>query len=173
MRFSTVAASAILIGFAAALPNNVVYETEMVTITSCAPDKSDCPYASPTPTPVEPTPVYPEVTTTPCPTSTEVSVPPHYPNSTVTYPQEPVPEYPEESEYPTPEYPEPTPENQCPGGYDCPPPYVPTGTGVPYPPANTSSPSVPSSPPEYEGAAVKMGASLIAVAGAAVIALLV
>jgi len=199
MRFSTVAASAVLIGFAAALPNSVVYETEMVTITSCSPDKPDCPYATPTSTPVEPIPEYPstteyptpeypttteypevsstpcsstteypEVSSTPCSTTTDV-YPPTYPNATASYPptepssypEEPTPEYPEE---PTPEYPqEPTPEY---------PPYVPTGTGVPYPPANTSYPSIPTSPPEYEGAGAKMGASLIAVAGAAIIALL-
>jgi hypothetical protein len=201
MRFSTVAASAVLIGFAAALPNyaqdTVVYETTLVTVTSCSPDKTDCP-GKPTATPVEyptiteyPTtteyPVtseypttteYPEVSSTPC-TTTDIVVPTHYPNSTVTYPpHEPSypaePEYPEEPEHPEypeePEYPtNPEPEYPTQPEY---PPYVPSGTGVPYPPANTSSPSTPSSPPEYEGAAVKMGASLIAVAGAAVFALL-
>jgi len=186
MRFSTVAASAVLIGFAAALPNSVVYETELVTITSCSPDKPDCPYATPTPvepTPEypEPTPEYPEVTTTPCPTSTDIYVPPTYPNATASYPPHEPSSYPEEPEYPTPsdephpeepEYPtHPEPEYPCEGGYDCtPPPYVPTGTGVPYPPANTST-SVPTYPPESEGAAGKMGVSLIAVAGAAVLAL--
>jgi len=184
MRFSTVAASAVLVGLAAALPNSVVYETELVTVTSCAPEKTDCPYATPTATSVEPEypetteypeteypePEYPEVTSTPCPSSTDVYVPPHYPNSTVTYvPHEtvyPEPEYPEESEYP--EYPE-EPEPEYPT-YSQEPEY-PTGTGVPYPPANTSGPYVPDSPPEYEGAATKMGASLLAI-GAAVIALL-
>lgn len=52
MRYSKIAVSAVLIGAAAAAPK-VVYETEVATITSCAPDVSECPgnVAAPTPAP--------------------------------------------------------------------------------------------------------------------------
>jgi hypothetical protein len=52
MRYSTVAASVALFGAAAmALPNAaVVYETEMVTITSCGPEVVSCPGRTQTPT---------------------------------------------------------------------------------------------------------------------------
>jgi len=72
MRFSTVASSAVLFGAAAmAAPGyNVVYETEVATITSCPSYETDCPGKhSPT------APVYPP-TTTPCSTHIPVYTPP-------------------------------------------------------------------------------------------------
>jgi hypothetical protein len=84
MRYSTVAASVALFGAAAmALPNAaVVYQTEMVTITSCGPEVVSCPARTQTPattstavaateTPVD-TPSYGETT---APTYGETSAP--------------------------------------------------------------------------------------------------
>ena len=52
MRFSTIAVSAAVFGVTAmAMPGNVVYQTEVVTITSCAPEKTNCP-GKPTSAPV-------------------------------------------------------------------------------------------------------------------------
>lgn len=206
MKFSTVATSAVLFGsmVMAMPPQSVVYETEVVTITSCAPEVTDCPYRTVKPTPetttcteeqeVEATPTpYPEPTdeseptyapeptyepepeTTPCPESTSVYMPVTYPNTTA--PLCPggygCPEHttapvcpggygcPVHTDSPVPE---------CPGGYGCPP--TPTGTGVPYPPANTSTPSVPYPPPvENEGGAAKLAGSFVAVMGVAALAL--
>ena len=70
MRFSTIALSAAVFGVTAmAMPGNVVYQTEVVTITSCAPEKTNCPgkptsapvvsTASPYPPPPVVTPVCP------------------------------------------------------------------------------------------------------------------
>jgi hypothetical protein len=216
MKFSTVTASAVLFGsMVIAMPANVVYETEVVTITSCAPEVTDCPYASKT------VDTKPQTTTTPCSTSTpEVKYEPEYTTTEVKYEPEHTPcttstevKYePEHHTTPTP-YPEPTypvttvhpevksttpcPEStytppvtypntttpvcpggygcekptyvpQCPGGYDCPP--IPSG--VPHPPANTSSPSYPTPPPvTNEGGANKLVGSLVAVMGVAVLAL--
>lgn len=68
MKFSTVAASAVLFSSVViAMPNKVVYETEVVTITSCAPEVVDCPYATPTPEPYPEVPE-PEPETTSCTT---------------------------------------------------------------------------------------------------------
>lgn len=229
MKFSTVTASAVLFGsMVIAMPANVVYETEVVTITSCAPEVTDCPYASKT------VDTKPQTTTTPCSTSTpevkyepehtttEVKYEPEYTTTEVKYEPEHTPcttstevKYePEHHTTPTP-YPEPTypvttvhpevksstpcPEStytppppvtypntttpvcpggygcekptyvpHCPGGYDCPP--IPSG--VPHPPANTSSPSYPTPPPvTNEGGANKLVGSLVAVMGVAVLAL--
>lgn len=218
MKFSTVAASAVLFGsmVMAMPPQSVVYETEVVTITSCAPEVTDCPYrttvepvpettpektpctteeeveATPTPYPYpvpsdeseptyaphptyEPEPTYkPEPETTPCSESTSIYTPVTYPNTTA--PLCPggygCPEHttatvcygygcPVHTDSPVPE---------CPGGYGCPP--IPTGTGVPYPPANTSTPSVPYPPPvENQGGAAKLAGSFVAVLGVAALAL--
>ncbi|KAH0607075.1 uncharacterized protein H6S33_003063 [Morchella sextelata] len=65
MRFSAIAVSAAVFGVAMAVPA-VVYETEVVTITSCAPEKTNCPARAtatsaevvPTVAPVESVPVY-------------------------------------------------------------------------------------------------------------------
>ncbi|KAI5847802.1 hypothetical protein DFP73DRAFT_543207 [Morchella snyderi] len=65
MRFSAIAVSAAVFGVAMAVPA-VVYETEVVTITSCAPEKTNCPGRAtatsaevvPTVAPVESVPVY-------------------------------------------------------------------------------------------------------------------
>ncbi|RPA82031.1 hypothetical protein BJ508DRAFT_100033 [Ascobolus immersus RN42] len=70
MRFSTIAAvSAIVLGVnAVANPDVVVYETQVVTITSCPPEKPACPASSTTYIPVvtpAPTTPAPEVTPTP------------------------------------------------------------------------------------------------------------
>lgn len=43
MRFSAIAVSAAVFGVAMAVPASIVYETEVVTITSCAPEKTNCP----------------------------------------------------------------------------------------------------------------------------------
>ncbi|KAH8153204.1 uncharacterized protein LAJ45_02791 [Morchella importuna] len=50
MRFSAIAVSAAVFGVAMAVPA-VVYETEVVTITSCAPEKTNCPLVLPPPPP--------------------------------------------------------------------------------------------------------------------------
>lgn len=65
MRFSAIAVSAAVFGVAMAVPA-VVYETEVVTITSCAPEKTNCPARAtatsaevvPTVAPVESVPAY-------------------------------------------------------------------------------------------------------------------
>jgi hypothetical protein len=191
MKFSTVAASAVLFGMVLALPQpqEVVYETEVVTITSCAPTVTDCPYATATPEPEYPEVEEPEhlaeepehlAEETPC-TTTAVEVPeithtPTYPNTTIPeYPEEESPEYPEHPEYPeypeeeSPEYPEHPEEPEVPE-YPEVPHYEPSGTGsIPYP-VNTSTPEVPSTPPPQEGAASKVGAPLAVVIGAAALA---
>lgn len=191
MKFSTVAASAVLFGMVLALPQpqEIVYETEIVTITSCAPTVTDCPYATATPEPEHPEVEHPEVEypeveepehpaeETPC-TTTAVDVPeithtPTYPNTTIPehpeYPEEEhpeVPEYPEEEQPEHPEYPE---HPEVPE-YPEVPHYEPSGTGsIPYP-VNTSTPEVPSTPPPQEGAASKVGAPLAVVIGAAALA---
>lgn len=43
MRFTAIAVSAAVFGVAMAMPASIVYETEIVTITSCAPEKTNCP----------------------------------------------------------------------------------------------------------------------------------
>lgn len=185
MKFSTVAASAVFFGMVLALPQpvEVVYETEIVTITSCAPTVTDCPYATVTPEPEHPEVEYPEeehpAEETPC-TTTDIEVPeitetPTYPNTTIPehpeYPEEEhpeVPEYPEEEEPEHPEY----PEEEHPEVPEYPevPHYEPSGTGsIPYP-VNTSTPEVPTTPPPQEGAASKVGAPLAVVIGAAALA---
>ncbi|KAG0124215.1 hypothetical protein HOY82DRAFT_194482 [Tuber indicum] len=185
MRFSTIAVSAAVFGATAmALPGSVVYQTEMVTITSCAPEKTDCPAKS-TSAPVVSTP--PPVVTPVCP---------GYPNC---YPPHPTPS----SGYSLPVHPnssyvQPVPSTSkpvcpgaphcppvatvapvCPGGPNCPPvsmtskpvasvipgtglPYIPSGTGVPYPTKNTSVP-VPTTPPTYTGSASIQSFSILAV----------
>lgn len=154
MRFSTIAAvSAIVLGVnAIANPDVVVYETQVVTITSCPPEKTACPAHSTTYIPV----------VTPVPTTTDAPV------VSVT----PVPETPEVPEVPeTPvvsEAPVVTPAT----------PVAPitTGTGSPAAPGNGTVPVVPvtpvTPPTEFEGAGSKMGVSILAIAGAAVFALL-
>jgi hypothetical protein len=97
MKFTTVAASAVLFSsMVMAMPNKVVYETEVVTITSCAPDVTDCPYRTQAPEPE---------TTTSCSTSTEVEEPTPYPEEPTPYPEEVTPTpYPTSHEvYPEPE----------------------------------------------------------------------
>jgi len=55
MRFSTVAATAVLFGSALAVPAQTVYETEVATITSCPPEYTKCNGgAKPTPAPYVP-----------------------------------------------------------------------------------------------------------------------
>lgn len=49
MRFSTIAVSAAAFSATAmAIPGSVVYQTSVVTITSCAPEKTNCPGRSST-----------------------------------------------------------------------------------------------------------------------------
>lgn len=174
MRFSTVATiSAVFAGaIASPLANpDVVYETRIVTITSCGPSVTSCPAkttvvpATSTPAVVVPTvsptaPVYLNTTaraTTPCPTGTGVTGLPPKPTGGSSSQPAPV----------------------CPGP-NCPTyPIVPSG--APVPPKNTSVPVVPvpvqpspvqPSAPVHTGAAGKVGASILAVAGAAAFALL-
>lgn len=149
MKFFTIAA--IFVG--AAVAQNVVYETEVVTITSCAPEKPSCPATVVT-------------NYTPIPTDEPVAEPTSVPVDV----EEPVSTDCPEDEEPTVVVP------VCPGGEGCPP--VPTGTGVPSTPANATTPVIttgaptPSSP-VFDGGVGKMGASLFAVAGAAALAILV
>lgn len=173
MRFSTIAAvSAIVLGVnAIANPDVVVYETKVVTITSCPPEKPACPASSSTtyipvstpvptttaaevkPTPEAPAPVTPAPVTPETPETPEV--PAHGNGTAPVTPVAPAPET-EESETPvTPVAP------------------ITTGTGAPSAPVNGSSPVVPVTPPtEFEGAGSKMGVSILAIAGAAVFALM-
>jgi len=158
MRFSTIAAvSAIVLGVnAIANPDVVVYETQVVTITSCPPEKTACPAHStnyiPVVTPVTPAPTTeaPVVTATPAPEAPKPEAPkPEAPKPVVSV--SPV-------EKPT------TPSPVAP---------ITTGTGTPAAPGNGTVPVVPTTPPtEFEGAGSKMGVSILAIAGAAVFALL-
>lgn len=168
MRFS-VAASAVLFGAAVmAVPNSVVYETQYATITSCAPEKTDCPGKA-TSIPVAPPPAPPVYTVPSVSVPIGTGVPPAPPVGTGAPPAPPA---------------------ACPGAPYCPPAgspappvspaaptyapppypsYVPSAsTGVVAPPANTSTPVAPTTaPPVYEGAASVKGFSLIAVVAAA------
>jgi len=178
MRFSTIAAvSAIVLGVnAIANPDTVVYETQVVTITSCPPEKTNCPAASSTtyipvstPAPTTTAPVVtptpeapvesekPEVETPEVPVAPVAPVtPPTHGNETVTPPVTP-----------------PAPETEEPETPVTPVAPITTGTGVPSAPGNNSVPVVPVSPPaEFEGAGSKMGVSILAIAGAAVFALM-
>lgn len=94
MRFSTIASSAALFGAAAlALPNpEVVYETEVVTITSCGADVASCPGTYTTSVPVVEHPV----ATTSCTTTTS-SYPVETPVEHPEYPVETPVEKPEET----------------------------------------------------------------------------
>ncbi|PWW73426.1 hypothetical protein C7212DRAFT_334105, partial [Tuber magnatum] len=181
MRFSTIAVSAALFGVTAmALPGSVVYQTEVVTITSCAPEKTNCPGKS-TSAPVVsthspvPTPVCPGaphcVPTHPVPSS-GYSIP-ISPNTTYV---KPVPS----TKPACPGGPHCPSAPVCPGAPSCPPvsmtskplvtvipgtglPYVPSGTGVPYPPPKNTSVPVPSTPPTYAGSASIQSFSVLAV----------
>lgn len=114
MRFSTIAVSAAAFGATAmALPGSVVYQTSVVTITSCAPEKTNCPGRSSssaleavnTYSPPPPPPVVTPTTGTP--------LPPVVTGPVVTPPAV-------------------TPG--CPGGPHCPPPPVPSsGYSLPIP----------------------------------------
>ncbi|RPA99673.1 hypothetical protein L873DRAFT_1682664 [Choiromyces venosus 120613-1] len=198
MRFSTIAVSAAVFGATAmAMPGSVVYQTEVVTITSCAPEKTNCPARSSTaPCPPVPSagfsvPAPPNGTfVSPAPTGKPVCSGGAYcPPAAVT-------SSPAGS----------TPAPVCPGSpnvrdiplsvlagsslliliFQCPPvsmtvkpvasvipgtglPSVPSGTGVPQPPMNTSVPVVPSTPPTFTGSASIQTFSILAV-GAAVAA---
>lgn len=194
MRFSTIAVSAAVFGVTAmAMPGNIVYQTEVVTITSCAPEKTNCPgrstsapvvstvspYPPPPPVVTPVCPGYPNCPPTPPAPSSGYSIPVHA-NTTFVHPVPSVSK-PACSGYSCPAVPTPV----CPGGPQCPPatmtnkpvptyipgtglPYVPSGTGVPYPPKNTSVP-VATSPPTFTGSASIQSFSILAV-GAAVVA---
>jgi len=199
MRFSTIAVSAAAFGATAmAMPGSVVYQTSVVTITSCAPEKTNCPgrmstsapgvsTVSPPPPPVmtptgTPPVVTPPVVTPGCPggphcpppppvPSSGYSLPmPVHPNSTYVYP---VPSMSKPAGTPVgsgPQGPYPTMTNK-PVASVIPGtglPYIPSGTGVPYPVKNTSVP-VPSTPPTYTGSGSIQSFSILAV-GAAVAA---
>ncbi|CUS12867.1 unnamed protein product [Tuber aestivum] len=186
MRFSTIAVSAALFGATAmALPGSVVYQTEVVTITSCAPEKTNCP-GKPTSSPVVSSP---PVVTPVCPGAPHC--PPTYPvpSSGYSTPISPNGTYvqPAPSSKPVcPGAPHCPPAPVCPGGPNCPYPtttskpiaipgtglpYVPSGTGVPtYPSKNTSVPVAPTTPPTYTGSASIQSFSVLAV-GVAVAAL--
>lgn len=211
MRFSTIAVSAAAFGATAmAMPGSVVYQTSVVTITSCAPEKTNCPgrsstsapaVSSPPPPPVVTPPVVtppvvtPPVVTPGCPGGPHCPPPPPVPSSGYSLPA-PV--------HPNTTYVHPVPsvsKPACSGGYNCPPvvtpvcpgpqcppatmtnkpiasvipgtglpSYVPSGTGVPYPPKNTSlAVPVPSTPPTFTGSGSIQSFSILAV-GAAVAA---
>jgi len=175
MRFSTVATlSAVFVGAIAspvANPGDIVYETRIVTITSCGPAVTSCPAKtisvpvssvptlstpSPIPTSIYTPPVYLNTTahpTVPCPTGTGVTSLPPKPTGGPSKPNPPAP---------------------C-NGVNCPIyPIVPSG--APIPPKNTSVPIVPTpvqpTAPVHTGAAGKIGASIMAVGAAAAFALL-
>jgi hypothetical protein len=166
MRFSTIAAvSAIVLGVnAVANPDVVVYETQVVTITSCPPEKPACPASSTTYIPV----------TTPAPTTEAPAVTPTE-TPEVETPETETPEV-ETPEVETPEAE--TPEVSTPVETPVTPVTtvapITTGTGSPSAPGNETTPVVPVTPPteEFEGAGSKMGVSILAIAGAAVFALL-
>jgi len=158
MRFSTIAAAATFIGMVVAIPHEVVYETQIITITSCAPEKPNCPYATHTSTTVAPV-----VETTTCtdeievPHSTHIYEHPHGPSNNT---------HPGNNTVPHPTYPHPTWSVTAGLPTDVP-------SGVPVPPAqNTTVPLPPNIPPPSEGAATKMGASFVAVMGAAALVLM-
>lgn len=196
MRFSTIAVSAAVFGATAmAVPGSVVYQTSVVTITSCAPEKTNCPgrsstsapvaVSSPPPPPVVTPPVYtppavtPPVVTPGCPGGPHCPPPPPVPSSGYSLP---VPVHPNSTYvHPVPSVSKP-PVSPGPSG---PPatltvkpiasvipgtglPYVPSGTGVPYPSKNTSVP-VPTTPPTFTGSGSIQSFSILAV-GAAVAA---
>jgi hypothetical protein len=184
MRFSTIAAvSAIVLGVnAIANPDVIVYETKVVTITSCPPEKPACPASHsttyvpvPTTTPVAPAP--PAVTTTPAapaPPAPSAPAPVESAKPVAPAPVAPVaPAPPVYGNGTTPVAPvAPAPEHEKPAPV-APVAPISTGTGVPSAPGNNSSPVVPVSPPaEFEGAGSKMGVSILAIAGAAVFALM-
>jgi len=140
MKFFTVAAVAAFLGVAAASANadETVYQTHVVTITSCPPETPVCPG---------------KTTYVPVTTDTPAPVPTSYSNSTIPCP----------TETPTVVVP------VCPGEEIC---HPPVDTGVVVPPANTSVPVVPTSPPPFENSSNKIGASIVAIGGAAVLAML-
>jgi hypothetical protein len=115
MRFSTVAVSVAMFGAAAmALPGSVVYETQIVTITSCGPDKPNCPGKTASATSSAYTaPPAPPVTTkvSPAPSVPVVpSVVPPAPSAGVSIPAGPAPNG--TYVHPAPSGPKPV----CPGG---------------------------------------------------------
>jgi len=73
MRFA-VAALALFAGFAFAAPQETVYTTEDITITSCAPSVTNCPARSHH---THSTPVGVSPVTSPTPTTTSIVVPPY------------------------------------------------------------------------------------------------
>ncbi|PUU80449.1 hypothetical protein B9Z19DRAFT_1063427 [Tuber borchii] len=76
MRFSTIAISAAAFGATAmAMPGSVVYQTSVVTITSCAPEKTDCPARMSTSAPAVST-VSPPPPPPPPPVMTPTGTPP-------------------------------------------------------------------------------------------------
>ncbi|TGZ79184.1 hypothetical protein EX30DRAFT_119135 [Ascodesmis nigricans] len=141
MKFSTVAATVALFGAVAiAAPGEVVYQTEMVTITSCAPDVESC-AGKPSATPI-----------------------PEAPASSI---PEAVPSVPAEIEEPSSSVVVPPVGTGVPSVPSVVvPPVKPTGTGSYTPPKNTSVPATPS-PPAFEGAASTSGFSVIAFVAAA------
>lgn len=189
MRFSTFATSAVFFGAVAmAVPNAaVVYQTEVVTITSCGPEVTNCPGSAtsavgyPAETPVAvittaPAEVpYPVETSAPAEAPAPVETPVENPAAGTPVPETPHGDStaPVEAPYPveTPSgvvpYPVPSgvfPSGAVGSGY---PILAPSGTGSYGSPANTSTPVSPTSPPVFEGAASIKSFSLFAVVGAA------
>lgn len=115
MRFTSAAVSATVFGLAMALPN-VVYQTSVVTITSCSPEKTNCPGRISSTSSIIPTytapPPPPYTTTTPCPSSGYSISYSHGPNTTYVHPTA-------------------SPKPNCPGYPNCPPTYTPTYTSTP------------------------------------------
>lgn len=175
MKFSTVAASVALFGTVAlAVPGKVVYQTEIQTITSCAPEIKDCPSRA-TATPVAPA----------CPGGADCPAPPAYTHAL------PIPsKSPEQPPYPCtgdkcPTEPKPPVGTGVPSHPAAPKPPMgtgvpsvpkppmgtglpnkPTGTGSYTVPKNTSAPAIPSTP-AYEGAASTNAFSVVALIAAA------
>ncbi|KAI5792442.1 hypothetical protein DFH27DRAFT_188641 [Peziza echinospora] len=167
MRFSTVAAAAAFIGMVVAVPHEIVYETQIITITSCAPEKPNCPYATHTST----TTVAPVVveTTTSC--TDEVVIP--HSTHVFEHPQGPSNHTGTNGTAPHPTYPHPTWSHTVALPTDV---YTehPAPSGSPIPaPQNTTTPLPPNIPPPSEGGVAKIGASFVAVLGAAALAIFV
>lgn len=173
MRFSAIAVSAAIFGVAMALPNQVVYETEVVTITSCAPDKTNCPGRVHSST-VVPTSIYtppvviPTSTATPIPTTSAIPIPS---SSYVSYPNGTTSASASYSQPPVVSLPSPVISSTVEAIASVPAPtyaWVPSASAsIPSAPANTSTPVVPTAPPSFEGAASIKGFSFAAVAMAA------
>jgi len=171
MRFSAIAVSAAIFGVAMAVPT-VVYETDVVTIISCAPEKTDCPgraHSSTTLAAVATSsayssPVIPTTSAMPVPSSSYSSSSSSSGSSYFSYHNATAPASHSQPTAYTSVTLAAVASSVKPTTYA----WAPSASaGIPSAPANTSSPVTPTTPPSFEGAASIKGFSFAAVVMAA------